>query len=229
MNDLNSVQTQNIDESMDFFEEYEYEEDYDDVCMYNNDTLSHGNRAVKTHKEVMWNLVSHILEAFGTTDEYALECSLWNEIKPSELNATGVQRLCNCYANGCERMYSICRQEVLGTEEINTIGRRSLNISKTTIKLLNEKKKGKKSKSTPFTTPNEQTHLIQTAATITPPISEVSEQQYKKHVRRETTLKAKSILNPLICKRKEIIDEEILNILPSLNEDATSDNVWDVE
>ena len=57
-------------------------------------------------------------------------------------------------------MYSICRQEVLGTEEINPIGRRSLNISKTTIKILNEKKKGKKSKSIPFIIPNEQTHLI---------------------------------------------------------------------
>ena len=59
------------------------------------------------------------------------------------------------------------------------------------------------------------------------PIDEL--EQNKKQARRETTLKAKDILSPLICKRKEITDEEILNILPILNEDAVSNNMWDAE
>jgi hypothetical protein len=190
----------------------------------NDTTLSHGNRAVKTHKEAMWNLVSHLLEAFNIADEHALEYSLWNVTKPSELNASGVQRLYNCYVNGCERMYSICRQEVLGTEEINTTGRRLLNISRTKIKTLKENKKGTKSKLTSVITPSEQPRLITTALSI-----DVPEQLHQRPVRRETTSKAKGILNPLICKRKEITDEEILNILPNLNEDAASNNIWDVE
>lgn len=176
----------------------------------------------------MWNVVSHLLEAFNIADENIFECSLWNQTKPSELNATGVQRLCNCYINGCERMYSIYRQEVLGTETINTKGRKALDISKTTIKTLNEKKKGKKSKSTHLIIPSEESQLTQTTAATESPIVE-SEQLYERKTRRETTLKAKNTLNPLICRRKEIIDEEILNILPILNEDATSNNMWDVE
>ena len=135
-----------------------------------------------------------------------------------------MQRLYNCYVNGCERMYSICRQEVLGTEEINTTGRRLLNISRTKIKTLKENKKGTKSKLTSVITPSEQPRLITTALSI-----DVPEQLHQRPVRRETTSKAKGILNPLICKRKEITDEEILNILPNLNEDAASNNIWDVE
>ena len=92
--------------------------------------------------------------------------------------------------------------------------------------MLNEKKKEKKSKLSPLIIPNEQTPT-QTTATTALPIDEL--EQNKKQARRETTLKAKDILSPLICKRKEITDEEILNILPILNEDAVSNNMWDAE
>ncbi|CAJ0649281.1 6898_t:CDS:2 [Entrophospora sp. SA101] len=118
---------------------------------YLNDTTTpHGTRAIKTHKETMWDLVNHLLDTFNVADNKALECNLWKTTKPCALNPVGVQRLFDCYTNGHERMNSICRQEVFGTEKIEKKGRRALNITKTTMKNINENKKAEKKTPTQF-------------------------------------------------------------------------------
>ncbi|CAJ0907378.1 4869_t:CDS:1 [Entrophospora sp. SA101] len=118
---------------------------------YLNDTTTpHGTRAIKTHKETTWDLVNHLLDTFNVADNKAFECNLWKTTKPCALNPVGVQRLFDCYTNGHERMNSICRQEVFGTEKIEKKGRRALNITKTTMKNINENKKAEKKTPTQF-------------------------------------------------------------------------------
>ena len=190
----------------------------------NDTTIPHGARAIKTHKETM--LVNHLLDA----DDKVLECNLWKITKPCALNPIGVQRLFDCYSNGHEIMNSICRQEVFGAEKIETKGRRALNVTKTTMKNVNENKKATKKTSTQFSdTPLEiqpiqiirsfsESSYLQTQTQ--PHLYEVVENVTKKRSRCVTTLEAKNMLHlliQLIQQGEEVTEEKISAILPTLN------------
>jgi hypothetical protein len=210
---------------------------------YLNDTTTpHGTRAIKTHKETMWDLVNHLLDAFNVADNKALECNLWKITKPCALNPIGVQRLFDCYTNGHERMNSICRQEVFGTEKIEKKGRRALNVTKTTMKNINENKKAEKKKPTQFSDNSLQIQPVQIIRSFSessylqpqtqPHLHEPVENVIKKRSRRVTTLEAKNTLLPLIQliqQGEEISEEKILTILPTLNMKADSSNTWDAD
>src|SRR6185369_3916725 len=125
---------------------------------------------------------------------------------------------------------SICRQEVFGAEKIETKGRRALNVTKTTMKNVNENKKATKKTSTQFSdTPLEiqpiqiirsfsESSYLQTQTQ--PHLHEVVENVTKKRSRRVTTLEAKNMLHPLIQliqQGEEVTEEKISAILPTLN------------
>ncbi|CAJ0757782.1 16816_t:CDS:2, partial [Entrophospora sp. SA101] len=82
--------------------------------------------------------------------EYLNDITTPHGIRVIKTHKKLLQRLFDCYTNGHERMNSICRQEVFGTEKIKKKGRRALNITKTTMKNINENKKAEKKTPTQF-------------------------------------------------------------------------------
>nr|CAG8610521.1 1365_t:CDS:2 [Entrophospora candida] len=79
---------------------------------YLNDTTTpHGTRAIKTHKETIWDLFNHLLDTLNVADNKALECNLWKITKPCALNPIGMQQLFDCYTNGHERMNFISEKK----------------------------------------------------------------------------------------------------------------------
>ncbi|RHZ69647.1 hypothetical protein Glove_281g66 [Diversispora epigaea] len=83
-----------------------------------NNVISKTDRAVKTHYEVLWNLIDKLIEAFQVNNhelfQNCLGCTLF-----------GFQRLYKCYETDKQRLTKIFRQEILKLETIDTTGRRS--------------------------------------------------------------------------------------------------------
>src|SRR5207245_3196669 len=93
------------------------------VSEYLNDySVSHSERAVKSRKESLWELVNDLVEVFRMADP--LSHPLFQEYKPTEMHQEGLSRLIACYPDGLERIKTIYRQEVLETERKNSKGRR---------------------------------------------------------------------------------------------------------
>jgi len=107
---------------------------------YLNDySVSHGERAINSRKESLWELVDDLVTVFGMSDP--LSHQLFQKYTPTEMHQEGLSRLLNCYPNGLERIKAVYRQEVLKTECRNPQGRRAIGVVRTKVKDYDNKKK----------------------------------------------------------------------------------------
>ncbi|RHZ77506.1 hypothetical protein Glove_177g73 [Diversispora epigaea] len=104
-------------------------------------SVSQTERAIKSRKESLWNLIDDLVNVFGMSDP--LSHDLFQKYPPTELHNQGVERLIACYQKGLERIKKVYRQEVLEIESKNTQGRRITEVVRTKLKDFTEKKKGK--------------------------------------------------------------------------------------
>lgn len=112
---------------------------------YLNDyAVSYSERAIKSHKKSLWELVNDFITGFGMSDP--LSHQLFQEYTPTEMHKEGLSRLFNCYLNGLKWIKAIYRQEVLKTEDRNPQGRRTIGVVRTKVKDYNSKKKAEKRK-----------------------------------------------------------------------------------
>ncbi|GES84646.1 hypothetical protein GLOIN_2v1482460 [Rhizophagus clarus] len=117
---------------------------------YLNDyAVSYSERAIKSCKESLWELVNDLITVFGMSDlrmSDPLSHQLFQEYTPTEMHKEGLSRLFDCYPNGLERIKAVYRQEVLKTEDRNPQGRRTIGVVRTKVKDYNSKKKAEKRK-----------------------------------------------------------------------------------
>ncbi|RHZ56814.1 hypothetical protein Glove_396g30 [Diversispora epigaea] len=104
-------------------------------------SVSQTERAIKSRKESLWNLIDDLVNVFGMSDP--LSHDLFQKYPPTELHNQGVERLIACYQKGLERIKKVYRQEVLEIESKNTQGRRITEVVRTKLKDFTEKKKEK--------------------------------------------------------------------------------------
>ena len=117
------------------------ERDRIDLLLYeylDNKSVSKTERANKSRRESLWNLIDDLVILFGMSDP--LSHSLFQEYPPTELHHQGVERLIACYQNGLERIKTIYRQEVLEIESRNPQGRRATEVVRTKFKDFKQKK-----------------------------------------------------------------------------------------
>ena len=108
----------------------------------NNPCGSIGQRAVNTHKSVMWNLVYELLSAFCHSDDYnRYQNPLWNTTSPDQFTAASITHLGNCFPNGTLRIEAIFLQDVISVQKSNKVGRRKLGITRWKPNDQNSKKK----------------------------------------------------------------------------------------
>ncbi|GET01797.1 hypothetical protein GLOIN_2v1482460 [Rhizophagus clarus] len=112
---------------------------------YLNDyAVSYSERAIKSCKKSLWELVNDLITVFGMSDP--LSHQLFQEYTPTEMHKQGLSRLFDCYPNGLERIKAVYWQEVLKTEDRNPQGRRTIGVVRTKVKDYNSKKKAEKRK-----------------------------------------------------------------------------------
>jgi len=105
-------------------------------------SVSHSERAIKSRKESLWELINDLVTVFGMTNP--LSHKLFHEYTPTEMHQEGLNRLIACYPDGLERIKAVYQQEVLEIERRNPQGRRTVGVVRTKPKDYNKKKKIKK-------------------------------------------------------------------------------------
>ena len=63
-------------------------------------SVSHCERAVKSRKESLWELIDDLVTVFGMTEP--LSHKLFQECTPTQMYPEGLKRLISCYPNGLE-------------------------------------------------------------------------------------------------------------------------------
>ena len=93
-----------------------------------------GDRAVKSRKEVTWDVINQLIIAFDNpTDNFLFQDISGLSDMTAEHTSEGWARLFNCYSIGEERLNAILKQDVLKNEERVVTGRRAKNIGHHTI------------------------------------------------------------------------------------------------
>jgi hypothetical protein len=157
----------------------------------NDKSVSQTERAIKSRKESLWNLIDDLVEVFGMSNP--LSHNLFQKYPPTELHSEGVKRLIACYQRGLERIKKVYRQEVLEIESRNTQGRKVIEVVRTKLKDFDEQKKGKSQV--------EKRNLIQTQNT--PQVNsldgtELLTNNPVKKKRKQTTSEEEKILEELL-------------------------------
>ncbi|RHZ76523.1 hypothetical protein Glove_196g120 [Diversispora epigaea] len=105
-------------------------------------SVSYCERAVKSRKESLWELIDDLVTVFGMAKP--LSHKLFQEYTPTQMHPEGLKRLIACYPDGLKRIKEVYRQDVLGIERRNTKGRRAVGVVKTKLKDYNDQKKTKR-------------------------------------------------------------------------------------
>jgi hypothetical protein len=183
-----------------------------------------GKYKANSLKEPLWKLTTDLLDLFENFDSNMTHHLI--EMAP-ELTTDGFNSLFNSYDIGKRRMEALLNQEVHGTEEINTIGRRSTNVKVYKYEKLVEiysKKKKEKGKATNLEEIEEEVEGIEEVEEpnsnnnpIDPsiPIKEVE----SSNKRRKTTPQEHAILDPLVEMDTKPTKEQI--------DRACADTGWD--
>ncbi|PKY49721.1 hypothetical protein RhiirA4_545464, partial [Rhizophagus irregularis] len=98
------------------------------VCKHDN-VAHRGDRAVKSRKEITWDVINQLVIAFDNP----MDNSLFKDISglsnmTAEYTSEGWTRLFNCYSIGEERLNVILQQDILKREKRVAKGRRAKNI-----------------------------------------------------------------------------------------------------
>ncbi|CAB4393182.1 unnamed protein product [Rhizophagus irregularis] len=93
-----------------------------------------GDRAVKSRKEITWDVINQLIIAFDNP----IDNSLFKDIlglsnMTAEHTSEGWAKLFNCYSLGEEHINAILKQDVLKSEKRVAVGRRAKNIGHHTI------------------------------------------------------------------------------------------------
>ncbi|CAB4439203.1 unnamed protein product [Rhizophagus irregularis] len=178
----------------------------------NDNSISHSERAIKSHQESLWELVDDLVIIFEMDDP--LSHQLFRKYPPTEMNQEGLDRLIACYPNGLERIKGIYRQEVLKIESRNTKGRRAVGVVRTKVKDYNSNKKQSTTGSLQSSQKNTDENLDQPAPDTTKP--------QKKH---RTTEEEMKILSVLKVYKEKLPDDAIASVCEHLSEIWTKKKV----
>ena len=184
------------------------------LCEYlDNKSVSRTERASKSRKESLWNLVDDLVNIFGMTDPLSHE--LFQDYPPTELHHQGVERLIACYQKGLERVNAVYRQEVLEIERKNTQGRRATEVARTRLKDFNERKKTRH-KTTTKLSQTQQTDNLESSHL---PNDQDNPENIQKKKRKQTTPEEEKILEELLVYNEELPDSAINEVLSRLSGD----------
>ncbi|CAB5365866.1 unnamed protein product [Rhizophagus irregularis] len=96
---------------------------------WHTNILIRNDRAIKSRKEALWNLVNKLTDAFSLVDPTTHDIFK----NTTENNTEGFNNLFNCYVTGIERINDIYAQEIEKSVPYNTKGRRKKNIKTITV------------------------------------------------------------------------------------------------
>ena len=187
------------------------ERDRIDLLLYEYldiESVSKTERANKSRRESLWDLIDDLVVLFGMPDP--LSHNLFQEYPPTELHCQGVERLIACYQKGLERVKAVYRQEVLEVERRNPQGRRTVEVARTKLKDFNERKKTKR---------NAVTKLPKNISQTSESNNQADDQvEVLKKTRKKTNVEEEKILRELLVYKEELPDSainEVLSKLPS--------------
>ncbi|CAJ0758274.1 9855_t:CDS:2 [Entrophospora sp. SA101] len=101
---------------------------YESIEMFLDEiNTADGKYKANSLKEPLWKLTTNLLDLFENFDSNMTHHLIE---KAPELTTDGFNSLFNSYDIGKRRMETLLNQEVYGTGEINTIGRRSTNVKR---------------------------------------------------------------------------------------------------
>jgi hypothetical protein len=177
-------------------------------------SVSKTERASKSRKESMWDLVNDLVDLFGRSDP--LSHNLFQEYPPTELHHQGVERLIVCYQKGLERIKAVYRQEVLEIECRNTQGRRAVEVVRTKFKDFSEQKKTRR-KANKAKLPQDQQNILQ-ASGFNSQVDNLELNNQVRQKRRQTTPEEEKILEELLVYKEELPDTAINEVFSRLSE-----------
>ncbi|GBB93562.1 hypothetical protein RclHR1_21980006 [Rhizophagus clarus] len=173
-------------------------------------SVSHSERAVKSRKESLWELVDDLVTVFGMADP--LSHQLFQEYKPTEMHQEGLNRLIACYPDGLERIKAVYRQEVLEIERRNPQGRRTIGVVRTKPKDYNKKSVGKRTRV-----------VAENSNEISPTTEPQPKRRKTTGTKRRTTEDETAILCALKMYKDNLPDDAITSVRKNLSE------VWTVK
>ncbi|GET01202.1 hypothetical protein GLOIN_2v1482460 [Rhizophagus clarus] len=197
--------------------------------------ISSSERAIKSHKESLWELIHDLVTIFGMKNP--LSHLLFEKYSPTEMHKESLDRLIACYLDRLERIKKVYLQEVLQTERKNTQGRRTAEVIRTKIKDYNQKKireKKIRAENYNLANPTEPTQIVIAESSnkrqfdLNDPCSpETTEPRLKKRKttgsRHHTTKDETDILTILKVYKDKPPDDAIANIYEHLS------NVWTIK
>ncbi|GBC10068.1 hypothetical protein RclHR1_09310003 [Rhizophagus clarus] len=198
-------------------------------------SVSSSERAIKSRKESLWELIHDLVTIFGM--ENPLSHPLFEKYPPTEMHKEGLDRLIACYPDGLEQIKKVYLQEVLQTERKNTQGRRTAGVVRTKIKDYNQKKSREKktrAENQNLANPTEPTQIVIAESSnkkqfdLNDPCSpETTEPRLKKRKttgsRHHTIKDEMDILTVLKVYKDKLPDDAIANVREHLS------NVWTIK